>query len=62
MRYEFQLTIAIEFDAVKIAVEKCPRYTEGLKDSISEFAEELRAFIEKHPLVEGCKLKTNVVE
>lgn len=56
-KLQFQFSITVDFDAEKAISEKGPAYQQAFKESAEEFAKELGEFLEKHPFVEGCKLK-----
>jgi len=57
MKLVYQFTIAINFDAEKAISEHGQVYVQSVQESARELAENLAEFLEKQPLVEGCRME-----
>ena len=57
MKIQYQFTITIDFDAAKAVSEKGDIYMNSVMESCEEFAQDLNAWLEKQPLVDGCRMQ-----
>lgn len=51
----FQFTVTFEFDAEKALSEEGAAYVAGFHDSAHEFAEALRDYIARQPMIQSCQ-------
>lgn len=56
MKLQYTFTVDINFDAQR-AVDMGPAYTLAFEESVHEFAEELNAWLERHPLIQGARMQ-----